>query len=146
MGRLDWDTSWEMGDARLDAQHRAMIRAINGLETQIHEGRGPEAVNKAISFLMMYVETHFREEERCMERTGYPDRLAHARQHQSCARRIEGLLDSWRNGDEDILKDLVTFFSYWLAEHLGGADLRFSAFLREQGAPDGGSGTGLTDQ
>lgn len=130
METMVWKQGWEMGVARLDSQHKAMVRAINHLAVRLEEGRGREGVNRSISFLMVYVELHFREEEEAMKLSGYPDRVAHTAQHRECARRIEALLEGWRNGAPGILGDLVTFFNFWLAEHLDGADRHFSEFLR----------------
>jgi hemerythrin len=130
MEKMVWREGWEMGVVRLDAQHKAMVRAINHLAVRLEEGRGREGVNRSISFLMMYVELHFREEEEAMERAGYPDREDHVAQHRECTRRIEALLEGWRNGAPEILDNLVTFFHFWLAEHLDGGDRQFSEFLR----------------
>lgn len=130
MEKMVWQQDWEMGDVRLDSQHKAMVRAINHLAVRLEEGRSREGVNRSISFLMVYVELHFREEEEAMERSGYPSRVAHVEQHRECARRIEALLESWRNGAPGTLSDLVSFFNFWLADHLGDADRRFSEFLR----------------
>ncbi|WP_306600673.1 bacteriohemerythrin [Geothrix sp. 21YS21S-2] len=130
MESMVWQKGWEMGDAKLDSQHKAMIRAINHLAVRLEEGRSREGVNRSITFLMVYVELHFREEEEAMERSGYPFKQAHVEQHRECTRRIEALLEKWRNGAPEILRDLVAFFNFWLADHLGDADRRFSEFLR----------------
>ncbi len=130
MNALSWQQDWEMGDDRLDGQHMAMIRAINHLTRRLEEGRAKEGINRSITFLMMYVEVHFREEEEAMERAGYPGLAGHAAQHRECSRRIGILMDKWRDGHSDVLPDLLTFFNFWLASHLGGADRRFAEFRR----------------
>ncbi|BDU72979.1 bacteriohemerythrin [Mesoterricola silvestris] len=130
MEPMVWQGNWEMGETRLDGQHRAMVRAINLLATRLQEGRPREGVNRSITFLMIYAELHFREEEAAMEACGYPELSVHVAQHRECSRRIEDMLAKWREGDSGLLTEVIAFFNYWLTEHLGNADRRFSEYLR----------------
>jgi hemerythrin len=130
MTPLHWNPEWEMGEPSLDLQHRAMLDAGNRLRGALAAGRGQMEIKRALSFLLVYVESHFKNEERLMERAGYPELDAHRAKHRSCSQRIDGLLEQCRNGSPETLGDLIEFFDYWLVEHFENSDRQFARFLQ----------------
>jgi len=130
MEHLAWNRDWEMGDPRLDGQHQAMVAGINRLAEAIDRGRTDSEIRKAITFLLVYVDTHFRQEEELMEQQGFHELEEHRLKHQACSRQINTLLRHFRTGNPGTLAGLVTFFEYWLVDHLQGADSRLAGFLR----------------
>ena len=131
MRHLVWNPAWEMGDTRLDRQHQAMVNGINRLADAIEQGRAQEEIGKAISFLLVYVESHFQHEEKFMREAAFPEAAEHSRKHVFCTRQIELLLETYRCGRGSTLPDLVDFFNHWIVDHLEGADCRLAAFLRD---------------
>ena len=134
MERMAWQQDWEMGEARLDGQHRAMVDSINRLADAVQAGQSRTEVWKAIAFLLVYMDTHFKQEEAVMEASAYPNLLVHRRKHEACAARIDALLEQYRLGDPGILAELIAFFTYWLAEHFQSADQELSTFLKARQA------------
>jgi len=132
MDRLAWNTTWEMGDARIDGQHQAMVAGINRLAEAMEAGRGEEEVGQAISFLTVYVRAHFVHEENLMAHYGYPDLDEHRTLHVACGHKVEALLNTFRRGGHDTLAELVGFLHYWLTNHLEREDRLLAAFLRER--------------
>lgn len=126
MQLLRWQQDWETGVAGLDQQHQAMVAAFNRLAEAIDGNRAQGEIKQAISFLLMYTETHFKDEEALMERHAFPDRQAHRVEHQDCTRRIEDLLGMCRNGDPATLATLTDFFEHWLVSHFEGSDRRLT--------------------
>lgn len=126
MRALTWQRDWETGVAGLDLQHQAMVAAYNRLAEAIHGNRVQGEVKQAISFLLLYTETHFKDEEALMERHAFPDREAHRAEHQDCVRRIDALLALCRDGDPGTLGYLTDFFEHWLVSHFEGSDRRLA--------------------
>jgi len=134
MRQLTWDSAWDMGDARLERQHQAMVGASNRLAAAIEAGETQTEAKKAISFLLIYVGTHFKDEEALMADLGYPGLEAHRLKHEHCTRRIDDLLEHHRAGHPGMLAELVRFFNYWLLEHFETADRELAAFLKARAA------------
>ena len=134
MQPLAWDPAWEMGDPRLERQHQSMVGAINRLGAAIEAGEAQGEARRAISFLLVYMATHFKDEEALMEGAGYPALEAHRRKHEHCTRKIDDLLELHRTGQPGILAEVVRFFSYWLREHFETADRELAVFLRTPAA------------
>ena len=134
MERMAWNQDWELGEPRLDGQHRAMVESINRLADATQTGQSRQEVRKAISFLLVYMDTHFKQEEAVMAAAEYPDLLAHRRKHEACAQKIDDLLERYRLGASETLAELVNFYQYWLAAHFQSADQDLSAFLKARKA------------
>jgi two-component system, chemotaxis family, chemotaxis protein CheY len=132
MEPLTWNPRWELGDEQLDGQHRAMLDAMNDLMGAVGQDQEREGTWKALSFLLMYVHTHFREEEGLMEKLAYPHLEEHRAKHAACARQIDGLLANYRTGGRDTLPQLVSFFQFWLTDHFQTADRMLGTFLKTQ--------------
>lgn len=126
MQELTWQREWETGLAGVDQQHQAMVAAFNRLALAIREQSAQAEVKKAISFLLMYTETHFKDEEALMVLVDYPDLEAHRLEHQDCSRRIEALLALCRDGDPGTLAYLTDFYEHWLVSHFEGSDRQLS--------------------
>ena len=128
-----------MDDPRLDRQHRAMVDCINRLGEAIRSGETEEEVRRILSFLVLYSDTHFQEEEALMAQRDYPAQEEHRLQHQDCIHQIERLLELYRNGDRDVLTKLARFYEVWLVDHLAGSDQLLADFVRDPG-PGGADG------
>lgn len=126
MQGVTWQQDWETGVPGLDQQHRAMVAAFNRLAEAVNGNRAQGEVKQAISFLLMYTETHFKDEEAMMERHAFPDLATHREEHLECIRRIDSLLALCRNGDPGTLDYLTDFFQHWLVSHFEGSDRRLS--------------------
>jgi hemerythrin-like metal-binding protein len=124
-----------MGDECLDRQHRAMVAAINRLADAMACGCPEDETRKALSFLSVYVDAHFLQEEALMERLGFPGVAEHLDAHETCARRLEGLIERYRRKDETTLAELVAFLNHWLVDHFEGEDRRLRDFMKGQASP-----------
>jgi len=130
MERIVWNREWELGEAHLDRQHGAMVAGINRMAMALEEGRPQPEIRRTLSLLLIYVETHFRDEEAVMARIGFPDFEGHRHQHTDCTRQVERLLKRCRDGDPGLLTELMRFLAYWLTEHLDSADRSLAQFIR----------------
>ncbi len=134
MPRLEWMQRWETGDAKIDLEHRMMVEGYNRLQEAREAGAAEPEVKRALSFLLVYVETHFQNEEAVMERLGYPFLAEHIAEHRECTRRINHLLECHRNAGEDVVEGLGRFFKYWLVEHFEVSDRQWAAYAEVQTA------------
>lgn len=124
MDSLEWDEAWSVGDAHLDDQHKGLIRLINKL------GSGAP-VPIVLDELQIYVDEHFRDEERMLEAAGYPDLAAHKLQHAAFEEWLEASRQASRSGDVvGLLRDsIATYLKSWLVNHILVADKAYSGFL-----------------
>lgn len=124
MGALQWDESYSVGDAGLDEQHKGLIRLINRLD-------GGASVPVVLDELQVYVDEHFRDEERRLEAAGYPELAAHKLQHAAFEEWLEASRQACRSGEVvGLLRDSIsTYLKTWLVNHILFSDKAYSAYL-----------------
>ena len=124
MESLEWDEAWSVGDARLDEQHQGLIRLINRL------GSGAP-VSIVLDELQIYVDEHFRDEERMMEMAAYPDLAAHRQQHAVFEEWLEASRQACRSGEVvGLLRDSISsYLKTWLVNHILVSDKAYSGRL-----------------
>ena len=124
MDSLKWDESYSVGDARLDEQHKGLIRLINRL------GSGAP-VPVVLDELQIYVDEHFRDEERMLETAGYPDLAAHKLQHAAFEEWLETSRQACRSGEVvGLLRDSISsYLKTWLINHILVSDKAYAGYL-----------------
>jgi hemerythrin len=77
--------------------------------------------------------THFSDEERLMQRLGFPDLQKHREKHREFTRQVAALTE--RMQDEGPTQSLVTTVSLtingWLIEHISRMDRAIGRFVKE---------------
>jgi hemerythrin-like metal-binding protein len=124
MDSLEWDEAWTVGDARLDEQHKGLIGLINKL------GSGAP-VPIVLDELQIYVDEHFRDEERMMAAAGYPGIAAHKLQHAAFEEWLEASRQASRSGEVvGLLRDSISsYLKTWLVNHILVSDKAYSGYL-----------------
>jgi hemerythrin-like metal-binding protein len=118
------DEAWTVGDARLDEQHMGLIGLINKL------GSGAP-VPIVLDELQIYVDEHFRDEERMMAAAGYPGIAAHKLQHAAFEEWLEASRQASRSGEVvGLLRDSISsYLKTWLVNHILVSDKAYSGYL-----------------
>jgi diguanylate cyclase (GGDEF)-like protein/hemerythrin-like metal-binding protein len=81
MVRFAWRPEWNSGNRMIDRQHRELLDMANDLMDMVMTQSHPAAVRSALDNLVAHIQHHFWDEERILERVGYPEVAAHAQCH-----------------------------------------------------------------
>lgn len=129
---LEWTKRMEVGHAVIDRQHRELFRRFDGLMEACRQARGKERIKELLGFLDSYVVTHFREEERMMDRHAYPGAEEHKAQHSHFIDRLNTLKADIK--EKGVSTELVISTNQvllkWIIEHIKNIDVKLGAFLR----------------
>ncbi|WP_306590821.1 bacteriohemerythrin [Geothrix sp. 21YS21S-4] len=87
---LRWRRQFELGLEPIDAQHRELVDALQRLEGLL-AGEGGAAVDEELASVARHLVRHCQTEESLMKEMGFPDRVAHAEEHQSLIRAVRDL-------------------------------------------------------
>ncbi len=129
MSRLEWSESYSVGVARLDAQHKVLIRIINQLEDERRTGG---LIVSVFAELRRYVREHFRDEEMMMQAAGYDDLEAHKqghRQFEEWLTSIEMVYNSGGTSAYYIAESVHEFLKDWLITHILAKDMAYKETL-----------------
>ncbi|MBU1195878.1 MAG: hemerythrin family protein [Proteobacteria bacterium] len=115
---MDFDAKYETGVLWQDFQHKQLI----DLFTQVKEAR---ASNKdqnlyryTVAFLAMYVNHHFKLEEKYMEQYKYPGRKLHTKEHQDFVHELKEFRMDNKDYSPQAGDDLLMRMGEWILSHI----------------------------
>jgi hemerythrin-like metal-binding protein len=130
-----WDNSLSVGVKKIDDQHKQLFHAVNGLIDAIEENHGQTELKKALDFLTGYVGTHFADEEKLQQQSGYPDYENHKRIHDAFTKSAVALAEEFvkSGSSEGLVKEVKRKFGDWLVTHIKGEDSKIGAHINGTG-------------
>lgn len=125
---VQWLDSFSVGHAELDDEHRIIVRYLNAIVAPDPAEAGRMAQN--CRRLYEYLSTHFRHEERVLDRAAFPRLVEHTRSHSDVLCRAREL----RATCGELCRDRATTecTREWVSlivEHLVRSDLDFKSHM-----------------
>ena len=122
--KLEWQSSYSIGDAEIDAQHQALFEAADLLlAASDRDSKLFTAVR-----LMRLTQQHFAHEEQVMQQVGYPDMATHFIEHTNLLSHLNGFTE--KIADDTVAPgELEHFVTAWLQTHVAVSDAKLVAFL-----------------
>ncbi len=130
---IRWKPEYSVGIDSIDEQHKGLIELINKLQSAVDFATGSEFERAALKELADYTRDHFKFEEDLMEEHGYPSFEAHRAEHEKMVKRVNGLLDEYRENEDLAMQKALAFLKDWLINHINGTDKQYSEFLISKG-------------
>lgn len=125
-----WKEAFAVGDALIDAQHRAFFAEINAVAQALDRGQGREAVIEFYRSFYRGLVLHFRDEEAMLARVAFPDLDAHHAEHQALLASVSAIEGMLLAGDDlHHWRFVVKRLFIALVEHLAGTDMRYKSHL-----------------
>ncbi|MBY6261302.1 HAMP domain-containing protein [Azospirillum sp. 412522] len=146
---MPWTDGLAVGEEEIDTDHMILIALMNEAAALAERARAgtasqgtgsrraaAQALEEAVGRLLTYTILHFEEEERLMDRCGYPDAEAHKVQHAALLARAGKLRHRLDAGDS-VSDELLALVREWLFEHIQRADKRIGEHLAATGRTGG---------
>jgi hemerythrin len=133
MPLMTWNTSYSVGVAQFDHEHQRLFALVNELGGAMKQGRSKEMIEKILRGLADYTRTHFANEERMLDKYGYPEIASQKAQHAEFVRKVAEFQDRMAKGSVTLGVDVMGFLSQWLVNHIQGEDQKYSGFLAAKG-------------
>ncbi len=122
-----WNKNFETGVELIDEQHKVLVDILNRLAVSLANLSGPTILNGIFDELADYAVYHFKSEEEIWDEYLKDDEWAtsHKATHGDF---IAGVLEIKENKDgknlDDVVYEVVSFLSKWLAYHILETDTR----------------------
>lgn len=129
MVQVVWKDSFSVGNDKLDAQHKVLIRIINQLEAEQTSGG---QIIRVFEELHRYVREHFTFEEQLMEAANYADIENHKKGHKDFEQWLNSVELAFNSGGGSAfyVGDAVSeFLRNWLVQHILVDDLAYAPLL-----------------
>ncbi len=124
-----WDKNFETHIELIDEQHKRLVDLLNRLAAHLANRSHPVTLNNIYEQLSDYAEYHFKSEEAIWNQylANDPWLIEHEKSHNSFIAQIEALKKEEQEKPlDDVMQDIVSFLSKWLAYHILDSDKRLS--------------------
>lgn len=122
---IQWSSSYSVGIAEMDNQHRKLIDMINDLHAALKKGAGQSVLGDIFARLLTYVDYHFKLEEQTMAKAKFKGLQAHQKVHQDFVNKVVDMQKRWLDGDFALIHDLMNLLQTWLIEHITRMDKQY---------------------
>jgi hemerythrin len=134
MSLITWSEKLSIGVPSIDDQHKKLVTLINQLHDGMLAGRGKEVLGDVLKGLADYTRTHFKYEEDVFAKTGYPDAVAHKKEHTELLQRVIEIQQKYNvSGPGALTIQVMNFLKDWLTKHIQGSDMRYTQHFKEKG-------------
>ena len=123
---MKWSEKYATGIAQVDDQHKMLFRMSEDFRTALDEGKGEGVYGSLLHSLDLYVRTHFRYEEGCMEKYACPAAELNRDAHRRFVEMLSGFQERFASGgfDRTDSRELVDLLDRWLDGHIGNLDVQ----------------------
>ncbi len=139
MTKIEWKPQYETGIPIIDEQHKRLFARLDAVQRAVVQGSPREEIGDLLQSLMAETVEHFRTEEAIMAQHGFPDLLAHIREHELLTEKLGELAQRFEDSQDAMALLVTTFMGGWLRHHISEGDLSYARFIKS-GHPDSSSG------
>ncbi len=133
MAIIQWDASYSVNIDRIDRQHQKLITLINQLHDAMIANKAQAVMVRIVEDMVDYTQTHFSAEELYMEEFGYPELIAHRREHQLFIDKARDLRTRVQSSELIFSLEVIRFLRDWLTHHILETDMKYASFFAEKG-------------
>ncbi len=130
---IEFDNSLITHVEEMDKQHLRLVALLNNTYELLKEGRKEEALELFQKELLSYVEFHLSEEEKFMEKIGYPELESHKKVYEIFRREVKNLAPYVERGDLKAFREALSYAWGWLYNHIAKTDKKYGIYAKERG-------------
>ena len=126
-----WNKNLEIGDSKIDEQHRQLVDIYNSLLIACKENKGFDVLEETLDFMVEYAEQHLADEEALQRMVNFPEQLRHKALHEDFKRVAIDLIAQFKSEGPTptIVIKLNAKVGDWLINHIQTEDAKISAYL-----------------
>ncbi len=130
---LLWTKSLEVGVDLIDSQHKNWFEKADQLFEAGKNGKSKEYIIQMFDFLDEYTKTHFRDEEKYMQRINYPELPQQKQMHTDFIKKLSELRKQYETAGANIsvIISANQFILDWLTKHISNADKKIGEFSKK---------------
>ncbi|MGY8990810.1 MAG: bacteriohemerythrin [Rhodospirillales bacterium] len=130
MASYKWLPEYSTTIRVIDNDHKDLFEAINTFFLAHQRGEGSAQIAATIDCLILYVDEHFKREERYLEQINYPELESHRRAHADFSGMIQMLSKLYSTDPLAInVPKVLAFLSDWLTQHILKIDMKYVPYL-----------------
>lgn len=136
MPLIRWEPVMESGVDFMDADHRDIVACVGRLDDLSRQGRLVSEGRPLFLEFVDHMRRHIAHEEQVMADHGYPERVAHCREHERFLEQMGYFSTHFGSANVVLHDELLVFLGAWLIGHVMGTDHRLAHHLQPPMAQD----------
>lgn len=124
---MQWDSSLDVGVSAMNKEHQDILAVMNRIYDASAQGVHGHAINDLVAQLGQVCVDHFTDEERLMERIGYPEIDKHKQLHARLLSQVDQHAQAIRAAHGKPSAEFFNFLKFWLTSHIKGIDTKYAA-------------------
>ena len=134
MELVEWNDSFSVGNALMDAHHQVFFQMIKEFREVPNKG-DRDVMKKYVDFLVEYTAMHLGSEEALMHQAGYPELDRHKAVHDAFTRKVLSVAESFDHEQASIsADDILKIIEDWLVGHILDEDKRYMPYVEKLAA------------
>jgi hemerythrin-like metal-binding protein len=130
MEEVKWNAALSIGVEAVDDQHKQLFAVVRELQEAIAQCKGQKRMHQILEKLIVYTETHFRDEEAYMQEIGYPALENHRHEHEQLVQKVRRFQK--RLEMERISMPVLGFLINWVGHHIMTSDQEIGRYARDR--------------
>nr|CRH04907.1 conserved protein of unknown function [include 2 Hemerythrin HHE cation binding domain ] [Candidatus Magnetococcus massalia] len=130
MAIISWEDSYNVGDTKVDEQHKKLFALFNTLYELVEKGATKEVGKRALVSLVNYTKIHFNDEIAFYEASGLPTLNEHIALHKSLYSDLAALCQRYDTLDNPAF-EAEEWIRNQLLPHILGPDMEANALLNK---------------
>lgn len=112
------DPKYETGVVWQDFQHQQLISLFEKVKEAKKNETDKKLYRYTMAFLAMYVNHHFKLEEKYMLESKYPDMKIHSREHHEFIQKLKQFRNENKEYSLEAADELLMFMGEWILTHI----------------------------
>jgi len=133
MPLIQWSDRISVNVNEIDQQHKKLISLLNELHDSMKAGLGQKMLEKTLTELTTYTQTHFQTEEKYMQKFNYPEFEQHKKEHDKFVEKVKKSYEDIKSNRISLTITILKFLSDWITNHIQGTDKKYSQFFNDHG-------------
>ncbi|MFH2058691.1 MAG: hemerythrin family protein [Pseudomonadota bacterium] len=126
---MSLDAQYETGVVWQDFQHKQLIDLFEKVKEAKSNHKDKNLYRYTIAFLAMYVNHHFKLEEKYMDKYNYPGKQKHIQEHKDYVNELKIFRSENYDYSEEGVDDLLMRMGEWILSHILGDDKILGDFI-----------------
>lgn len=135
MKALRWKEFLSVHDPIIDNQHKELFELTNQLISNSNADSHSPIVGETLKELLKYARKHFKEEERFLERVGYPKIIEHKKMHSNFILKIAMFCKDVMDRKTNVTEEMINYLVTWLVSHVSKEDIDFKNYINQEVRP-----------
>ena len=135
MPLIEWDNSYSVNNAEIDAQHKKLVALLNKLHDTLLNAPSSQERDRVLADTLKemcdYTRYHFNFEEDYMKKINYPALKEHWRLHKNFGTKIFEHDYELRKGRLVLISEIISLLKNWLLDHILVEDKKYCLFIEE---------------